>query len=43
VLSFNSVPFDWCCPDVVAGQWGSNVEDAKQRRWTDPGTSVNEG
>ena len=35
--------FRLVCPDVEAGQRGSNAEDARQLRWTDPGTSVNEG
>src|SRR5215213_2487478 len=42
VLSFNSVPFDWCARTSEPGR-ESNEQDAKQLRWTDPGGSVNEG
>src|SRR3978361_1032912 len=40
VLSFNTVPFDWC-PDVGAGQRGSIGHHGGQGRWTDPGAAVN--
>jgi hypothetical protein len=43
VRSFNSRASRRVCPDVGAGQRGSNAEDAKQPRWTDPGDAVNAG
>ncbi|GAA4302758.1 hypothetical protein GCM10023162_04600 [Klenkia terrae] len=43
VLSINSGPFDWWCPDVGAGQWVPTDEDAREPRWTDLAGSVNGG